>query len=124
MSSDIYAAKNRKNNPGRNKPGAELKNEKNKKKYDIKKIGIYAAVAILIVYAVYVLIWQQFTISKKNAEIDTLQQQINDAEDETDRLKKELEDVTDPEYLERMAREKLGLVQANERVFIDSNKGD
>ena len=40
------------------------------------------------------------------------------------RLKEELESVNDPEYLERMAREKLGLVSPNERVYIDENSGN
>ena len=49
---------------------------------------------------------------------------ISDANRETDRLKEELESVNDPEYLERMAREKLGLVSPNERVYIDENSGN
>ena len=95
-----------------------------KKRYNIRKIAGLVLVFALVLYAGYVLIWQQFTISEKNAEIDALQQQITAASDETDRLKEELEQVNDPEYLERIAREKLGLVRANERVFVDSNKGD
>ena len=32
--------------------------------------------------------------------------------------------MEDPEYIERIAREKLGLVRPNERVFVDANKSD
>ncbi|MFR1500127.1 MAG: FtsB family cell division protein [Monoglobus pectinilyticus] len=50
-----------------------------------------------------------------------MNEQITSANQETERLKEELENVNDPEYLERMAREKLGLVGPNERVYIDAN---
>lgn len=64
---------------------------------------------------------QQSTINRKNNEIRNLNEQITSANQETERLKEELENVNDPEYLERMAREKLGLVGPNERVYIDAN---
>ena len=38
------------------------------------------------------------------------------------RSKKELSKVKTNEYLEKMAREKLGLVKPNERVFVDVTK--
>lgn len=122
MDSDISVK--RKSSANRPKRVLDRPQKNKKKKYNLKKIAVFAGVFVFIVYAGYVLIWQQFTISKKNAEIDALQQQITEASDETERLKQELEEVNDPEYLERIAREKLGLVQANERVFVDSNKGD
>ena len=122
MDSDISVK--RKSSANRPKRVSDGPQKNKKKKYNLKKIAVFAGVFVFIVYAGYVLIWQQFTISKKIAEIDALQQQITEASDETERLKQELEEVNDPEYLERIAREKLGLVQANERVFVDSNKGD
>jgi hypothetical protein len=67
------------------------------------------------------MIGQQSTINRKNNEIRNLNEQITSANQETERLKEELENVNDPEYLERMAREKLGLVGPNERVYIDAN---
>ena len=35
-----------------------------------------------------------------------------------------MENLDDPEYLEKVAREKLGLIRPNERVFIDTNKDE
>ena len=40
------------------------------------------------------------------------------------KLEAELENLNDPAYLEKIAREKLGLVRPNERVFVDANKSE
>lgn len=76
------------------------------------------AVLVFCVYFVCMMIGQQSTINRKNNEIRNLNEQITSANQETERLKEELENVNDPEYLERRAREKLGLVGPNERVYI------
>lgn len=94
------------------------------RKINLKKMVIAAAVAALAVYFIYVLIWQQVTISNKNSEIEELKMQVNSASEESERLKQEVESLNDPEYLERVARERLGLVRPNERVFVDSNKSE
>ena len=44
------------------------------------------------------------------------------ATQQTEKLEAELENLNDPAYLEQIAREKLGLVRPNERVFVDANK--
>lgn len=103
------------------------KKKKIKKKYgklDVKRFAIVGVSACLVLYCVYILIWQQVTISRKNNEIDELQTQIDMATEENERLQAELENIDDPETIERMAREKLGLVRPNERVFADANQGD
>ncbi len=94
------------------------------RKVNIKKMAIAAAVAVVAVYFIYVLIWQQVTINNKNNEIEGLRMQVDSASEESERLKQEVENLNDPEYLERVARERLGLVRPNERVFVDSNKSE
>ncbi len=96
----------------------------NLKKLNVKRFLIVTVSAIFIIYCIWVFIWQQVTISHKNSEIDELQAQIDAATEENERLNTELENVNDPENIERMAREKLGLVRPNERVFTDANQGD
>ena len=68
------------------------------------------------------MIWQQVTISKKNKEINALEEKVQTATQQTEKLEAELENLNDPAYLEQIAREKLGLVRPNERVFVDANK--
>lgn len=93
-----------------------------KQKLNIKRLAIVAAAAVFIIYFVYAMIAQQIALSNKNKEIQSLEEQVSAANTETERLQKELDNLEDPEYLERVAREKLGLVRPNERVFVDANK--
>ena len=93
-----------------------------KQKLNVKRLAIVAAAAVFIIYFVYAMIAQQIALSNKNKEIQSLEEQVSAANPETERLQKELDNLEDPEYLERVAREKLGLVRPNERVFVDANK--
>lgn len=106
----------------RNRAAGTIKKTRNVK-LNLKRLCISIAVMVFFVYFIFVTIDQQGRINTKNKEIETLNQQILTAGQETDKLKEELESVNDPEYLERMAREKLGLVHPNERVYIDANNG-
>lgn len=93
-----------------------------KQKLNVKRLAIVAAAAVFIIYFIYAMIAQQIALSNKNKEIQSLEEQVSAANTETERLQKELDNLEDPEYLERVAREKLGLVRPNERVFVDANK--
>lgn len=93
-----------------------------KQKLNVKRLAIVAAAAVFIIYFVYAMIAQQIALSNKNKEIQSLEEQVSAANTETERLQKEFDNLEDPEYLERVAREKLGLVRPNERVFVDANK--
>ena len=54
------------------------------------------------------------------------EQKIEVAEDELNQNKQDLEEekqnINSTEYIEKLAREKLGMYLQNERVYIDSNK--
>ncbi len=88
-------------------------------KINIKRLAACLAVFLFVVYFICAVISQQVKLNRKNDEIAGLNESIESANRETERLNKELENVNDPEYLERMAREKLGMVTPNERVYID-----
>lgn len=93
-------------------------------KGNVWKIAVTLIVIAFAIYFVYTIVSQQVTINQKSKEIETLQSKVDAAEEESKRLEQEIESLNDPEYLERIAREKLGLVRPNERVFIDSNKSE
>ncbi len=95
-----------------------------RRKFNIKKLVAIMVAAVVVFYFAYTLITQQISISKKNEEIKALESQVQEAENESDRLQGEIENLQDPEYIEKIAREKLGLVRPNERVFVDSNKSE
>ena len=70
-------------------------------------------------YVGFTLIKQQITLSDCDNIAEEYKTKIAEAESENQRLEAELEKAGTDEYLERVAREELGLVKANERVFID-----
>lgn len=68
---------------------------------------------------------QQVNISQYKDEIKTLSAKIENAEEQLNQNKKDLEETEQNtkslEYVEKLAREKLGMYLQNERVYIDSN---
>ena len=100
---------------------SKAKDKAKKVKINGKRLALSIAVFVFFIYFVYVMISQQNALSAKNKEIQQLYRQVDVEKAETDRLNKELESVNNPEYLEKMAREKLGMVKPNERVFVDTN---
>ena len=81
-------------------------------------------VIALIVWIV-MLIKQQLNIKQYKDEIEVLSSKIDVAEDELNQNKQNLEqkkeDTQSLEYIEQVAREKLGMYLQNERVYVDSN---
>ena len=71
------------------------------------------------------LIKQQINIKQYKDEINELSSKIDVAQDELNQNKKDLEqkkqDTQSLEYIEQIAREKLGMYLQNERVYVDSN---
>ena len=98
--------------------------EKQKGKIAPGRLLAVVLVGLFVLYFIYIMIWQQVMLSKKNKEIGALEEKISAATQQTEQLKEQLSSMEDPEYIERIAREKLGLVRPNERVFVDANKSD
>ena len=92
----------------------------------MKKNKLFRNLMIIafIVWAV-VIIKQQFNISQYKSELETLSSKIEVAEDELNQNKQDLEEekqnINSTEYIEKLAREKLGMYLQNERVYVDSN---
>lgn len=81
-------------------------------------------IIVFIVWA-FVIVKQQSNISQYKKELETLSSKIEVAQDELTQNKKDLEkenaNINSPEYIEKLAREKLGMYLQNERVYVDSN---
>ena len=92
----------------------------------MKKSSLFRNLLIvaLIIWLV-VLIKQQINISQYKDELKVLSAKIQEAEDELNLNKQDLaeakENTNSPEYIEKLAREKLGMYLQNERVYVDSN---
>ncbi len=93
-----------------------------KKKVDLKVFLRRSLLCVLILYICYLFIAQQFDIARLNKEESALDKQISEAQQVHSELEKEKEATGTPEYIERVAREKLGFMKPEEKVFIDSKK--
>ena len=86
-----------------------------KKLFNIKIIAIFCAVAYLSVS----LISAQFDLMTKRQQLAILEQQQQRVEMETQDIRRVLEIEDEAEYVERIAREKLGYANPNETVYKD-----
>mgnify|MGYP000625809339 FL=1 len=84
----------------------------------LKKILIIA----FILYFVFTLIKQQQTLNSYANQKAKYNEDIEVAEDEQEELQKTKDNINSDEYIEQVAREKLGMYYPNERVYIDVEK--
>ena len=88
----------------------------------IKKLYKRVFLFIVLCYVVHIFITQQKTLNTYLTEIDQYEEKIVEAEDTKNSLVEMKENVNSPEYIEQIAREKLGMYLPNERVYIDIAK--
>lgn len=84
-----------------------------------KKVGLLVRILflVLLAYMIFTLISVRQKISAANADVETLTQQVSDQTQANTALENAIENRDDPSFLEDLAREKLGLVGPNDRVF-------
>ncbi len=97
-----------------------MKKNSKKRKFKIKGILIMC----FIMYAAYALINQQLMIHKLSKVQEQKMEQINNVISDNEKLKQMIKTSNSDEYIERMAREQLGLVKPGEKVYIDTNTQD
>lgn len=78
--------------------------------------------AIVLIYAAFTFTTQSNDLYILSLEIKQLEQKIAREEEEKQRLLKERDEITSDDSIEKIAREKLGMVKDGERVFVDINK--
>lgn len=81
-------------------------------------IGVIILLAIFI-YLSYIAVKQQKLLYAKNLELDRIEDKIDEETKLNEELTKECEMIQSDEYIEKIAREKLGMVKKNERVYVD-----
>jgi len=77
---------------------------------------------LLIIYLSFTLVSQQQLIVSKDAELSEVEAKIAAEIQLSDELRHEKDTLMSDESLERIARDKLGMVKPGERVFIDLNR--
>lgn len=94
---------------------AKPKGKKQKPKGALLSIAFCA----LIVYFAYKIICQQFVLSDLRSQKASLESDLQLAQKQQQELAETEESYNSSETVERLAREKLGFVYPNEKVFID-----
>jgi cell division protein DivIC len=84
------------------------------KKLILKKIII----AGCIVFFVFIYIRQSVTMNRIQKEIDSKQSQLDEVKQKNERLQDEVEKINSDssDYLEKLARERLGMIKPGEKV--------
>lgn len=83
-----------------------------------KKILIFIAIA----YIINIVISQQKMLNSYNSEIKVYEAQINKEKETKESLNNIKDNVNSPEYIEKIARERLDMYLPNEKVYIDIGK--
>lgn len=87
-----------------------------------KKILKVIIILIILSYFIYVLIKQQTTLNSYQTEQDYVSSQIQDQQEYKNELADMEANINSDEYIEQIARDKLGMYLPNERVYVDANK--
>lgn len=82
----------------------------------LKKI-IFVAV---LVYAIITFINQQKILNNYTSQLNTIKVEIAEAKEQQEKLNDVKENVNSLEYIEILAREKLGMYMPNEKVYVDN----
>jgi len=80
--------------------------------------GVFILMAIFL-YLSYVALDQQKLLNAKSLEMSKIENKLAEETKTNEELKKEKEIIDSDEYKEKVARERLGMVKENERVFVD-----
>ena len=96
--------------------------KKKRKKLNIRKISVRILFISILVYSGYTLLSQQVLMVQKQKTAAECEDMISDAKGEQARLEEELSLVETDEYKEQKARELLGYIKPEERIYIDVTK--
>lgn len=88
-----------------------------KNKYSLLKKIVFILISI---YAIVTFINQQKILNNYTSQVNTLKVEIAEAKERQEQLNSEKENVNSLEYIEALAREKLGMYMPNEKVYVDN----
>lgn len=95
-----------------------MKKKRKKKKFGIVRIIIFA----MMLYILVIMINQNKLMKELEGKKMVLQNEIHILEEEIDDLNTELENSDSLEFIEKVARDELGMVKPREIIVIDKGK--
>lgn len=90
-----------------------------KRKIDFKKIIKLLVIVALAIYIICIFINQQKTLNSYKTSQEYYAMQLDKQKEYKEELKDLKNNINSPEYIEKIAREKLDMYLPNERVYID-----
>lgn len=84
-----------------------------------RRIVLIVAVIAITIYVGISMVFITNSYREKNQEIQQVQQQIDEQTVLNQEYQEMIDQGVDDEYIQKLAREKLGLVYPDERVYID-----
>lgn len=97
---------------------SSISNKKGKKKLNFSRILLIG----VFVYFISVFGFQQFKINEYKVQEDYYNNAISQINEEKEEYEALASQSNTTEYIEKVAREKLGLVKPYEKIFIDVNR--
>ena len=97
--------------------------QKTTKRFQSKSFILTLALVLLVGYFVITIIGLQFQIRDANAEKNQKTEALHMQQAENERLQSIVESEDKSDYIEQVAREKLGYVMPGEKVFYDVTPG-
>ena len=94
--------------------------ENKKRRIKCNKFG-RVVLCIVIIYLFGILCNQQITIAQLNNKKDALKSQIMTQQKNNEAIKSQMTDKSKLERVEKIAREKLGYMKSDERLFVDAS---
>lgn len=88
-----------------------------KKRMNLKNVVIIILIAIFVISYIR----QEVTMNKIQKDIEAKQTQLNELKDKNEKLQDEVNQSSTDEYIERMARERLGMIKDGEKVITNSD---
>lgn len=92
---------------------------KKKVRFSINRMLVSVLVIGFGIYICSTLIYQSKMIEANENKIASYEQQLQEEQTKKQQLQEQEQQQGSDEYIEQMARDKLGLYKSNERVFID-----
>lgn len=90
-----------------------------KKKIDFKKVIKFILAIIVGIYVICVFVKQQKTLNSYKKSYAYYETQLEEQKKYKEELTELKNNINSPEYIEKIAREKLDMYLPNERVYID-----
>ncbi len=88
-----------------------------------KKFKLWTLILVVSVcYFTYTLFDMQVNINEKERKNAQLQENIYNETIKKEQLSKQKDLINTDEFYEKMARERLGYIKDNEKIYVDSNK--